>query len=73
MNIVREHQVEQEFFDGIQAASDELAARSRQFCVHMPAPGPERIFSEVYTEESPLVAAQRDEFLAYHASFDGAV
>jgi len=73
VNLVREHQVEQEFFDGIQAASDELSARFRQFCVDMPAPGPERIFSEVYAEESPLVAAQRDEFLAYHASFDGAV
>jgi 2-oxoisovalerate dehydrogenase E1 component alpha subunit len=73
VNLVREHQVEPEFFDGIQAESDELAARFRQFCVDMPAPGPERIFSEVYAEESPLVAAQRDDFLAYHASFDGAV
>jgi 2-oxoisovalerate dehydrogenase E1 component alpha subunit len=35
----------------------------------MPIPGPERIFANVYAEESPPLAVQRDEFLAYHASF----
>jgi 2-oxoisovalerate dehydrogenase E1 component subunit alpha len=72
VHLVRSLEVEQEFFDGIQAESDELAARFRQFCVDMPAPGPERIFSEVYAEESPQVAAQREQYLAYHASFEGA-
>ena len=53
VHLVRSLVVEQEFFDGIEAESDALAARFRQFCVDMPAPGPERIFSEVYAEESP--------------------
>jgi pyruvate dehydrogenase E1 component alpha subunit len=35
----------------------------------MPAPGPERIFSEVYAEPSPLLDAARDDHLAYLASF----
>jgi 2-oxoisovalerate dehydrogenase E1 component alpha subunit len=38
----------------------------------MPAPAPDRMFSQVYAEESPLVAAQREAYLAYHASFEGA-
>jgi 2-oxoisovalerate dehydrogenase E1 component alpha subunit len=60
---------DQDFFDGVQAEADELAARVREFCVNMPQPGPERIFSHVYVEESPPLAAQREEYLAYHASF----
>lgn len=69
VNLVREHGVGQEFFDEIAAESDELAARFREFCIAMPQPGPERIFSEVYAEESAVLAAQRDANLAYHAGF----
>jgi pyruvate dehydrogenase E1 component alpha subunit len=72
VHLVRSLGVEQEFFDEIAADADALAGRFRQFCMDMPAPGPERMFSEVYAEESPLVAAQRETFLAYHASFEGA-
>ena len=72
VHLVRSLGVEQEFFDEIAADADALAERFRQFCMDMPAPGPERMFSEVYAEESPLVAAQREAFLAYHASFEGA-
>jgi pyruvate dehydrogenase E1 component alpha subunit len=70
VNLVRQHQVEQSFFDEVAAESDALAARFREFCVNMPQPGPERIFSEVYAEPSPVLDAQRDEFLAYHSSFE---
>jgi pyruvate dehydrogenase E1 component alpha subunit len=69
VNLVREHGVGQEFFDGVAAEADELAARLREFCLAMPEPAPDRMFSEVYAEPSPLVEAQREEFLAYHASF----
>ena len=51
------------------AEADELAVRLREFCRTMPNPGPERMFSEVYAEPSPQLDAQREEFLAYHASF----
>ena len=72
VNLVREHGVEQDFFDGVQSESDELAARFREFCVNMPPPAPDRMFSQVYAEASPTVEAQREAYLAYHASFEGA-
>jgi pyruvate dehydrogenase E1 component alpha subunit len=70
VNLVREHQVGQDFFDGIAAESDALAARLRAHCQAMPPPGPGRMFSEVYADVPPTLAAQRDEFLDYHASFE---
>ena len=72
VHLVRSLGVEQGFFDEVAAQSDALAERFRQFCMEMPAPPPDRMFSQVYAEESPLVAAQREAFLAYHASFEGA-
>jgi len=72
VHLVRSLGVEQGFFDEIAAESDALAERFRRFCNEMPAPAPDRMFSQVYAEESPLVAAQREGFLAYHASFEGA-
>ncbi|GAA4687575.1 pyruvate dehydrogenase (acetyl-transferring) E1 component subunit alpha [Pseudonocardia yuanmonensis] len=70
VNLVREHGVGQEFFDEVQAESDELAARFRAFCVAMPDPAPDRMFSEVYAEPSPQLEAQKQAFLEYHASFE---
>ena len=51
----------------MQAESDELAARFREYCVDMPPPAPDRMFSQVYAEGSPQLDAQRAAFLAYHA------
>jgi 2-oxoisovalerate dehydrogenase E1 component subunit alpha len=70
VHLVREHGVEQDHFDALQAESDALAARFRQFCVDMPPPAPDRMFSQVYAEGSAQLDAQRAEFLAYHASFE---
>jgi 2-oxoisovalerate dehydrogenase E1 component alpha subunit len=70
VNLVREHGVGQEFFAEVQAESDELAARFREFCLQMPPPAPDRMFSQVYAGGSPTVDAQREEFLAYHESFE---
>jgi pyruvate dehydrogenase E1 component alpha subunit len=70
VNLVRSHQVEQDFFDGIQAESDALAARLRDFCVNMPKPGPDRIFSEVYAELSPPLEAQRAEYAEYLSTLE---
>jgi 2-oxoisovalerate dehydrogenase E1 component alpha subunit len=71
-NLVREHRLGHERFDAVQAESDELAARVREFCVEMPQPAPDRMFSQVYAEGSAAVDAQRAEFLAYHESFEEA-
>ncbi|MBV9315487.1 MAG: thiamine pyrophosphate-dependent dehydrogenase E1 component subunit alpha [Pseudonocardia sp.] len=70
VNLVRTHGESQEFFDEVAAESDTLAARLRAHCLAMPKPKPERIFSEVYAQSSPLLDAQRDEYLAYHSSFE---
>ncbi len=69
VHLVREGLAKQEFFDGVAAEADELAARLRDYCTSMPVPDPERIFSKVYAEPSSYLEAQREEFLAYHASF----
>ena len=58
-----------DFFDAVEAEADALGERMRAFCRAMPQPGPERMFSQVYAEASPTVERQREEFLAYHASF----
>jgi pyruvate dehydrogenase E1 component alpha subunit len=71
VHLVREHGVEQEFFDSVQQESDTLAERFRAFCLAMPEPGPERIFSEVYAEPSPQLEAEKAAYLEYHASFGG--
>jgi 2-oxoisovalerate dehydrogenase E1 component alpha subunit len=71
-NLVREHGFGAERFDAVQADSDELAARFREYCVSMPPPAPDRMFSQVYAEPSPAVEAQREAYLAYHASFEEA-
>jgi 2-oxoisovalerate dehydrogenase E1 component alpha subunit len=71
VNLVREHGVGQEFFDEVQGESDALAARFREFCVDMPQPAADRMFSQVYAEPSPQLEAQRAGFLDYHSSFEG--
>jgi pyruvate dehydrogenase E1 component alpha subunit len=71
VHLVREHGVGQEYFAGVAAEADALGERMRAHCRSLPDPGPERIFSAVYAESSPVLDAQRDAYLAYHASFEG--
>jgi pyruvate dehydrogenase E1 component alpha subunit len=70
VQLVRSLGVQQAFFDEVDAEADALAARVREFCLNMPKPGPERIFSEVYAELSPPLDAQRADYLAYVDSLD---
>ncbi|GAB3287249.1 pyruvate dehydrogenase (acetyl-transferring) E1 component subunit alpha [Parasphingorhabdus pacifica] len=69
VHLIREQVGDQEFFDSVDAEADQLAARFRDFCFNMPDPPPERIFSEVYAEESPALSAQREEYLRYLEGF----
>jgi 2-oxoisovalerate dehydrogenase E1 component alpha subunit len=57
------------FFDGVEAEADELAVRIRSGTVDMPDPAPTSMFDHVYAEQTPELAAQRAEFVAYRASF----
>jgi 2-oxoisovalerate dehydrogenase E1 component alpha subunit len=58
-----------EFFDAIEAESDEVAAHVRQGCLALPAPEPTSMFDHVYRDPHPLVAEEREWFTRYHASF----
>ena len=60
------------FFDSVDAEGDELAARIRSGTRRdaRPASRPS-MFDHVYAEQTPQLAAQRAEFVAYHASFEG--
>ncbi|HEY2763681.1 MAG TPA: pyruvate dehydrogenase (acetyl-transferring) E1 component subunit alpha [Pseudonocardiaceae bacterium] len=69
VHLAREGLAEPEFFDEVAAECEELATRVREYCFSMPAPGPDRIFSEVYAELSPPVESQREQQLAYHETF----
>ena len=37
----------------------------------MPDPTPDSMFDHIYVEEHPVVEAERKEFAAYHAGFEG--
>ncbi len=69
VHLVREGLAQPEFFAGVADEADELARRLRDYCMSMPVPGPERIFSNIYAEASPSIDAARADYLAYHASF----
>src|SRR6195952_5653920 len=58
------------FFDGVEAEADELAARIRTGTVEMPDPVGTEIFDHVFAEQTPELARQREEFVAYHAGFE---
>ncbi|HWD04602.1 MAG TPA: pyruvate dehydrogenase (acetyl-transferring) E1 component subunit alpha [Amycolatopsis sp.] len=57
------------FFDEVQAQADAFAAELRDYTFNMPEPPPERIFANVYAEPSPVLDAEREEFLSYLDGF----
>jgi pyruvate dehydrogenase E1 component alpha subunit len=59
------------FFDAVEAEADELAARIRTGTLEMPDPPGTAIFDTVFAEQTPELAAQRAEFVEYHAGFEG--
>ncbi|WP_092525400.1 pyruvate dehydrogenase (acetyl-transferring) E1 component subunit alpha [Actinopolyspora saharensis] len=69
VHLLREQIADQGFIDEVDDEGEELATRFRDFCLNMPDPPPERMFSAVYAEESPVVAAQRDEYFEYLSGF----
>ena len=62
---------DQDFFASVDAESDELAARIRTGTTEMADPPATNMFDVVYAEQTPPLAAQRAEFVEYHASFEG--
>jgi 2-oxoisovalerate dehydrogenase E1 component alpha subunit len=68
--LIRNAVADQDFFDGIEAESDELAKHVRAGCVDMPDPEPLSMFDNVYVDPHPHLAAQKAEFATYLASFE---
>ncbi|WP_235565000.1 pyruvate dehydrogenase (acetyl-transferring) E1 component subunit alpha [Modestobacter sp. Leaf380] len=60
------------FFDAVDAEGDELAVRIRKGTLEMPDPAGTEMFDHVYAEQTEEIAAQRADFLSYHAGFEGA-
>lgn len=58
-----------EFFDAVDAESDEIATHVRSGCLALPDPEPESMFDHVYADPHPLLEEEREWFRGYHASF----
>lgn len=69
VHLARTGMADSAFFDEVDAEADALAARFRAFCVAMPVPPPERIYTNVYSEPHPQVERQRDDYLSYLEGF----
>ncbi|MQA10001.1 MAG: pyruvate dehydrogenase (acetyl-transferring) E1 component subunit alpha [Pseudonocardiaceae bacterium] len=72
VHLSRNGLADNDFFEQVASDTDELAAELRDFCVNMPDPPPDRIFSQVYADPSSVLDAERDEFLSYLDGFVGA-
>ena len=71
--LYRQQLVDSDFFAQLEADADALAARIRKGCLEMPDPDPMEMFEDVYVDQTPLLAEQRESFAAYRAGFaDGA-
>jgi 2-oxoisovalerate dehydrogenase E1 component subunit alpha len=68
--LIRNTKADQGFFDRIDEESDRLAEHVRTGCVQMPDPQPLTMFDNVYAEEHPWLAQQREQFAAYLDSFE---
>ncbi len=69
--LARNGLADHDFFDAVEAESEELAVGLREGCRSMPNPAPESLFDHVYAEAHPLIESEREEFVRYHASFAG--
>jgi len=63
--------VDADFFQSLDEEAERHALDLRERVISLPDPAPSAIFENVYSEASPLVDAERDEFTEYHASFEG--
>jgi len=67
--LYKQQLVDADFFAGLDAESDALAARIRKGCLGMPDPDPLSIFDDVYAETTPLLLEQRAAHGRYLAGF----
>ncbi|MBO9522083.1 MAG: pyruvate dehydrogenase (acetyl-transferring) E1 component subunit alpha [Nocardioidaceae bacterium] len=70
--LTRNGLADQSFFDEVELEAEALGAHLRDGCKALPDPTPLSVFDQVYAEQTDELAAQRDEFAAYLATFEGA-
>ena len=63
--------VDDQFIADLKVEADDLGHRLREGCKALPDPKPLDQFGYVFSEMTDEIAAQRDEFAAYLASFEG--
>ncbi len=68
--LARNGAASESFFAKVANEADELGHRLREGCKAMPDPSPMAMFDQVYAEEPPELAAQREGFAAYLETFD---
>jgi pyruvate dehydrogenase E1 component alpha subunit len=69
--LTRAGAIDDEFVTALDAESDQVAARVRTGCLEMPDPSPLSVFDNVYVEQTPELAEQREQFATYLSSFEG--
>ncbi|MET9313570.1 pyruvate dehydrogenase (acetyl-transferring) E1 component subunit alpha [Kribbella sp. NPDC003505] len=69
--LTRHAGVGNDFFDDVDAEADKVAAELRAGCLALPDPVLTDFFQNVYVDETPQLAEQREQFAAYAASFEG--
>ena len=68
--LVAEGLGDEAWFAELDAEADELAAHIRTACQQMPNPPHTEMFEKVYVDPHSLVERERQEFLAYQATFE---
>ena len=60
----------QEFFDELDAEADELGKHLRETCKSLPDPDLAALFDQVYVNDSPELAEQKTQYVAYRESLE---
>jgi 2-oxoisovalerate dehydrogenase E1 component alpha subunit len=68
--LTRHSRSEDTFFAEVDDEAETLGAHLREGCKALPEPSPLEIFDQVYEEQTPELARQREQFAAYLDSFE---
>jgi pyruvate dehydrogenase E1 component alpha subunit len=71
--LVKQQIADDTFFGEVDDSARDLALHLRERVLAMPDPEPISMFDNAYPNGSPEVDAQREQFAAYQASFEGSV
>ncbi|MDQ3615692.1 MAG: pyruvate dehydrogenase (acetyl-transferring) E1 component subunit alpha [Actinomycetota bacterium] len=70
--LTRNGVADEDYFAGIEDEADQLGEHLREGCKALAEPSPLGVFDQVYVDQTPELAEQKEGFAAYLASFDGA-